>query len=1166
MPDQSPTKHTAHPNKSLLDEDHPPLVFADDPYAEICVTTNFTFLTGASHPEQLVRRAAELGYRGIAVTDRNSLAGAVRMHVAAKEIGLPLAIGCHLTLQLLNFAETVSDTVFPVGADPVEYSIAALDQTWKYHPGEASGQFPKELTGEQYSNVSSESQLHLLVYPTTRAAYGRLCQLLTRGKLRAPKGECYLLLSDLLDYHEELLAVILPPDQITKPFIASVLKLKQTFTPDRLSIAVSCIYGADDRSQLNRVVTLAGQLGIEMVATNEVQYHVPECKPLHDVLACIREGVSLDNAGFILKPNAEQHLKTPREMHRLFENHPDALRRGVAIIEQASQFSLDELRYEYPSETCPSDKTPMEHLTELTMKGAKERYNGDVPDKVRQRLEHELNLIEELNYPHYFLTVHDIVDFARSQDILCQGRGAAANSAVCYCLGVTAVDPNIHQLLFERFVSKERDEPPDIDIDFEHERREEVIQHLYEKYRRDRAALTAEVITYRSRSAIRDVGKALGLSLDLVDRLAKDVFWFDKDVSDRKRFEETGIDPNDPTIERLGELCRQILGFPRHLSQHVGGFVLTENPLCETVPIENAAMPNRTVIEWDKDDIDALGMMKVDVLGLGMLTCVRKCFELVEQYTGKRYTMATLPQEDPVVYDMICEADTIGVFQVESRAQMSMLPRLRPRKFYDLVIEVAIVRPGPIQGNMVHPYLRRRSKEEDVTYPKPEIKDVLERTLGVPLFQEQAMALSIKAAGFTPGEADQLRRSMAAWKRKGHLIKRFEQKIINGMLANGYEREFAERCFNQIKGFGDYGFPESHAASFALIVYVSAWLKRHHPAAFAAALINSQPMGFYAPSQIVRDAREHDVTVYPIDVNHSQWDCTIEPVHELHKNGVGYRSLPSSRDLSDGRSEDPGQQLPSTTNALRLGMRLMKGLKEEHAHQIACAVNRHGPFDDIESLWCASSVPVKALHRLALADAFGSMGLDRQHALWQIGKLRDERLPLFENENENGVRPRSDSGETEDTSYLPHVSDPYKVLYDYSSVGLSLKSHPLAFLRPRLNEMRAICNKDLSDPLKCPNGKRVSVPGMILVRQRPGTASGIVFVTIEDETGVANLIVRPKVFLRYRRVLLHSKIILAHGTVERDSTTGRVVHVMVRSVENIGKSESQYRLRQRNFH
>jgi error-prone DNA polymerase len=1089
--------------------------------------------------------------------------------------------------------------------------------------------------------------------------------------------------------------------------------LRRVFDDDRLSIAASGLYGAGDGARLVQLAALAAHVGAPLVATNDVHAHVAARRPLQDVLTCIRHRCTIEQAGLRLFPNAERHLKPPAEMSRLFAAHPGAVARTVEIARRAAGFDLDQLRYQYPDEVCPPGRTAMEHLTGLTRAGADERYPRGVPERLRAQIEHELRLIDELNYAPYFLTVHDLIRFARSRGILCQGRGAAANSAVCYCLGITAVDPGRIELLFERFISRERNEPPDIDVDFEHERREEVIQYLYGKYGRDRAALTAEVITYRGRSAVRDVGKALGLSLDGVDRLARDIDWWSDRGPRADRIAALGLDPDHPTIRFLMHLSREILGFPRHRSQHVGGFVITRGPLADLVPVENAAMPDRTVIEWDKDDIDAMGMLKVDVLGLGMLTCVRKCFDTLnlhtatrrrdeeterrsdsecpvdrkEQMHGERQDLSrpcgvaerdgtggeevrghrehavaravrtdradptigrvgalehrrgfwprdasqpaqvpadrpriaqradhaartgpppedaqadrrtaisrqrgrsrspvadpesaadqdelisstsslrlsvspspplqlhTIPSEDPAVYDMICRADTIGVFQIESRAQMTMLPRLRPRCFYDLVIEVAIVRPGPIQGDMVHPYLRRRNGQEPVAYPTGEVRRVLGRTLGVPLFQEQAMALAVVAAGFTPGEADQLRRAMAAWKRKGNQIARFEAKFIGGMLERGYEREFADRCFRQLKGFSEYGFPESHAASFAHIVYVSAWLKLYHPAAFAAALLNSQPMGFYAPAQIVRDAQEHGVEVRPVDVNVSQWDCTLEERRdgetERRREGApGHDLLPASspsRSVSSSRSP-----------CLRLGLRLVKGLPEREGRRIVEFVRERGGFASIESLHRAGGISAAMLRRLAAADAFGSMGLDRQSALWHVRSLRDppQPAPLFRDTDQPARREPA----------LPPVPPPRTVVDDYASLGLSLKAHPMSFLRDQLQRRGVSGARELSDASRWRQGSPITVAGVVLVRQRPATAAGIVFMTLEDETGIANLIVRPKVYERHRRAARHGVIILARGTVERQ---GAVVHVLTTSLEALDARFADLLPASRDFH
>ncbi|MHC5001774.1 MAG: error-prone DNA polymerase [Planctomycetota bacterium] len=1065
-------------------------------YAELCAASNFTFLTGASHPEELVEQAAALGLSAIAVTDRNSVAGIVRAHLAAQDAGLPLVVGSMLRLE-----------------DPAGLTVT--------------------------------------VYPTDLQAYGRLCRLLTIGKRRAEKGQCHLRLEDLLEHADGLLAVALPPASIDEAFARTLAALRDRFDDDRLSLALSHLCSGDDEQRLRDVAGLAAHARVPAVATNLAHYHVPRRKALHDVLACIRHGCTLPEAGYRLQANAERHLRPPEEMARLLAAHPGALARSVEVAERASSFALDQIRYEYPHEVCPPGRTPIGHLAELAWRGAAARYPGGASAKVQGQIRHELQLIDELQYAPYFLTVHDLVRFARGRGILCQGRGAAANSAVCYCLGVTAVDPDRIDLLFERFVSKERNEPPDIDIDFEHERREEVIQYIYRKYGRDRAALTAEVISYRGRSAVREVGKALGLSLDCVDRLARNLEWWHDRHVDPRRIAELGIDPEEPTIRRFRYLVREIMGFPRHLSQHVGGFVITRGPLCELVPVENAAMADRTVIEWDKDDIDAMGMMKVDVLGLGMLTCLRKAFELVSGPRGREpaaegngppgdrearsasLELHTVPPEDPAVYDMICAADTVGVFQIESRAQMSMLPRLRPRCFYDLVIEVAIVRPGPIQGDMVHPYLRRRSGEEPVDYPSDDVKHVLGKTLGVPLFQEQAMALAIVAAGFTPGEADQLRRAMAAWKRKGNQIERFGVRLIEGMTRKGYDRSFAERCFEQIKGFSEYGFPESHAASFALLVYVSAWLKHHEPASFAAALINSQPMGFYAPAQIVQDARDHGVEVRPVDVSHSTWDCTLE-------------TTDGSAATSRGRRPDPP--------ALRLGMRLVKGLRQEDADAIAAAVRGSGPLGSIGALRRRSAVRVSALRTLARADAFRSMGLDRQAALWQVRALREEPLPMFDS-----IEPVA---EAEPPVRLPPVPPVRQVMHDYEAVQLSLKAHPMSFLRERLRRSGAIEACGLRDEQRWPHGRRVAVAGICLVRQRPSTASGIVFMTLEDETGIANLIVRPPIYERCRKAARHGIVLLAHGRVERQ---GEVVHVLVDVVEDLDDELADLRRRSRDF-
>ncbi|MEM9373162.1 MAG: error-prone DNA polymerase [Planctomycetota bacterium] len=1073
MPENDFQKLRPHPAKNGSDRSVPAQRRGD--YTELSVTSNFTFLTGASHPEEHVEQAAELGHRYAAITDTNTLAGIVRAHVASKSVGIPLVVGCRLVL---------------------------------------------------------DNGLAVLVYPTDRPAYARLCQLLTLGKRRAPKGECHLSLHDLIEHGAGLLAVIEPPAVLDESFIQVVRGLGDAFADDRLSIAGSFVYQGEDAARLRQIAALAEHTGVPMVATNRVLYHDAGRRPLQDVLTCIRNGCTIEQAGHRLEVNAERHLKTDAEMARLFTEYPEAIRRTGEIADRASSFSLDELKYEYPAAACPDGMSTSAYLMQKAWNGADRRYPAGIPERTRNALNHELAFIEELKYESYFLTCYDIVRFARSRGILCQGRGGAANSAVCYCLGITEVDPAKFSLLFERFISRERGDPPDIDIDFEHERREEALQYIYETYGRERAAMTAEVISYRGRSAIREVGKAMGLPEDCVDALAKNIDRWGESTSD-KRVREIGLNADDPTIRRVIDLAADLKGFPRHLSQHVGGMVITRGPLCDLVPIENAAMEDRTVIEWDKDDIDAMGMLKVDCLGLGMLTCIRKAFELLDDIgvhrpTGEALTIADVMADeasDDSVYQMISRADTIGVFQIESRAQMSMLPRLKPRCFYDLVIEVAIVRPGPIQGGMVHPYLRRREGKEPVEYPKPEIKDALERTLGVPLFQEQAMQLAIVAAGFTPDQADGLRRSMAAWKRKGNAIAKYGEHLIDGMLANGYEREFAERCFDQIKGFSEYGFPESHAASFAILVYVSCWLKHHHPAAFAAALINSQPMGFYQPAQIIRDAQEHTVEVRPIDVNRSGWDCAVE----------------------DGRS------------AIRLGMRMAKGLSKPDAEKITDAVRIQGSFTSIESLWRTAGVQTKVLRRLAEADAFGSMGLDRQRALWQIKPLRDVAMPLFEHTHTRA----NDTADTAGLDRLPAIAPVSRVLHDYGSVGLSLKAHPMSFLRKDLDSRGVTRAGDLRSHRLCPPKRPVTVAGLVLCRQRPGTASGVTFITLEDDTGIANLIVWKDTFERYRRVARLSTLLLVRGTIERE---GQVVHVHVGQIESLDDELPELNQASRDFH
>ena len=1021
-------------------------------YAELQVTSNFDFLRGASHPEELAARAASLGLAAIAITDRNSLAGVVRAHLVARETGLKPVIGARLEL--------------------------------------ADG-------------------LSTLCFPTDRAAYGRLCRLLTVGKRRAPKGECELYRREVFAHGAGMVFVALPPESAEdEPAFAAELREWAEAFPGNLHLAAHHLYRGDDSARLARLARLAARAGAPLVATNDVHYHVPGRRPLQDVLTCIRERCTIDEAGFRLFANAERFLKGPAEMARLFADYPEAVARTVEIAGRCA-FSLDELRYEYPDETAADGRTPQERLERLAWRGAAARYPRGVPDKVRAALEHELGLIGELGYAPYFLTVEDTVRFARGRGILCQGRGSAANSAVCYCLGITEVDPDRIDLLFERFVSAERREPPDIDVDFEHERREEVIQHIYDTYGRDRAGLTATVITYRWRSAIREVSKALGLSDDIGGALAGHVWGAATRGVDIGQVRELGLDPGDGRLRLALGLARELVGFPRHLSQHPGGFVMTRGPLCELVPIANAAMAERTMIEWDKDDIDALGILKVDVLGLGMLTCIRKAFALIAARHGRRLTLAGVPQEEPEVYDMLCRADSVGVFQVESRAQMTMLPRLRPRTFYDLVIEVAIVRPGPIQGDMVHPYLRRRGGEEAVDYPSEALRRVLEKTCGVPLFQEQAMQIAIVGAGFAPAEADRLRRAMATFRRLG-TIGGFRDKFVAGMTANGYARDYAERCFRQIEGFGDYGFPESHAASFALLVYVSAWLKCRYPAAFACALLNSQPMGFYAPAQIVRDARDHGVQVRPVDVNCSDFDCTLEPLDAGAGEGV----------------------------ALRLGLREIKGFARADADALTAARAAAGGFGDVHALWSVAALDRAALERLANADAFASLGLDRRRALWAVRRLRERPLPLFAAAEVTTMEGGSVEHGEEPAIDLPPMAIGEEVVNDYAATRLSLKRHPLALLRPALAELRHVEAGRLAHVAA---GTRVRVAGLVIGRQRPGTASGVIFMTLEDETGIANVVVWPRMLERYRKAVLRSRLLSVAGKVERE---GLVVHVI----------------------
>ncbi len=1022
-------------------------------YVELQVTSNYSFLRGASHVEELFLQARALGLSSIAITDHDSLAGIARAHARAEEVGIRLVVGCRIALR---------------------------------------------------------DGLPLLLYPTDRAAYARLCRLLTLGKGRTGKGGCQLVWEDLVTLGEGLLVILLP-DAADARLEAELRRMRAGF-PGRCHLALTIRRRPGDAVRLRQLHDLAQAARVPTVVTGDVLYHHPGRRILQDVVTCIREKRTIDALGFARERFADRHLKAPEEMGRLFAAYPEALRRSVEIADRC-RFSLSELRYQYPDEADVPGETPQQALERAVRDSIALRYPDGLPADVATQLRHELELIGSLDYASYFLTVNSIVRYARSKDILCQGRGSAANSAVCYVLGVTSIDPVRSGLLFERFISAERREPPDIDVDFESERREEVIQWVYHRYGRDRAALCCTVMRFHARGAIRDVGKAMGLPEDLTGALATQVSAWSNDGVTDEHAEELNLNLGDRRLRLTLELARQLIGFPRQLGTHPGGFVLTQDRLDDLVPIEPAAMTDRQVIEWDKDDIDALRFMKVDVLGLGMLGCMRRSFELLASEKAIAMDMATIPPEDRATYAMIRKADTLGTFQIESRAQMSMLPRLKPTTFYDLVVQVAIVRPGPIQGDMVHPYLRRRDGAEPVHYPKPELKAVLGKTLGVPLFQEQAMQVAIQCAGFTPGEADQLRRSMATFKFTGG-VSHFKTKLIEGMVARDYARDFAERTFSQLEGFGSYGFPESHAASFALIAYASSWMKCHHPDVFCAALLNSQPMGFYAPAQVVRDAREHGVEVRPVCVNASRWDCTLEP----------------------GRGRQGRNGL-----AVRLGLRMIKGLANEHGARLVA--QRGGtPYGSVEELWRRADVPAVALERLAEGDAYQGLGLDRRQALWQVKGLADQALPLFA-AADLGQRPQPEL--VEPPVVLIPMQDAGEVVEDYRSVGLSLRRHPVSFLRQTL-QARGMTSCAALKTIR--DGRRVTVPGIVLVRQKPGSAKGVMFITIEDETGVANLILWPDRFEKQRRLVLSAGMIACHGKLQRE---GDVIHVVTDRLEDL---------------
>ena len=1083
------------------------------PFVELGLVSCFSFLRGASDAVDLVLQARALGYDAIGIADANTMAGVVRIHTEAKTLKLKPLIGCRI--------ETVEGLAF-------------------------------------------------LAYPRNRAGYGQLCRLISAGRMRTldgewqAKGACDISLAMLAGHAGDVQLILLPPRDLDQRFAVTVPNNVVPFPPgsrteasegeqaDRVRVegtlsdilpqiaaqlptlrhlAASFLYTDSDIARIERLDALARAHGLGILATNDVHYATPDRRPLQDVMTAIRHKTTVAAAGHLLESNGERYLKPPATMIRLFERWPHAIA-ATREVADACDFSLDELAYEYPEEIYPDGQAPQQYLTSETWKGAAWRYPGGVPETVRETIERELALIGKLDLARYFLTIKDIVDYARGVDppILCQGRGSAANSAVCYCLGITSVDPAKHALLFDRFISEERKEPPDIDVDFEHERREEVIQYIYRKYGRHRAGLCATVIHYRPRMAIREVGKAMGLTEDVTAALAKTVWGgWGREISE-KHAAETGMDVRDPHLRRVLKLTEQMIGMPRHLSQHVGGFILTESALTETVPIGNGAMPERSFIEWDKDDIEALGILKVDVLALGMLTCIRKCLDLLDDHYNRPLSLASVPREDPETYAMLRKGDSLGVFQVESRAQMNMLPRLRPREFYDLVIQVAIVRPGPIQGDMVHPYLKRRRGAEQVVIPAPapehgppdELSSILERTLGVPIFQEQAMKIALDAAQFSSKEANRLRKAMATFRSRG-MVDELQDMMVERMVERGYDREFAQRCFNQIRGFGEYGFPESHAASFAHLVYVSSWLKCHFPAAFGCALLNSQPMGFYAPAQIVRDAREHGVSVLPADVNLSQWDCTLED--------IGGETPASSRERGRGRQ---GRNI-----ALRLGLRQVDGLPEAVAARLIAEREAGGPYADVAALKDRARIGPAHIERLASGDCFGSMQLSRRQALWDARSIvGGADLPLFA-----AAAARDEGAETARTQ-LPAMPLSEEVVADYQTTRLSLKAHPMAFLRASLAERGFVRASDLrSRKFR----SMVHVAGVVLIRQRPGSAKGVCFITLEDETGVINLVVWPDLKEKQRRVVMGSRLMEVRGRVEYDD---EVIHVIAHHMED----------------
>ncbi|HMG46678.1 MAG TPA: error-prone DNA polymerase [Allosphingosinicella sp.] len=1052
-------------------------------YIELQAATHFSFLRGVSSAEELFAAAALLGYPALGIADRNSVGGLIKALRAGDQTGVRLVAGCRLDL---------------------------MDGT------------------------------ALLVWPEDRAAWSRLTRLLTTGNGRADrskdeKGQCFLHWEDVAAWSEGLVAA-LAPDEADAVAETALAQMADIFG-SRAHLALTHRRRPGEARRLHALDALARRYGLRSLATGDVLYDGPDRRMLQDVVTAIREHCTIDALGFRRERFADRFLKSPEEMERRFASFPDAVRASADIVERCT-FSLRELSYQYPDEIVMSGRSPQDALERLTRAALAAKFPAGIPPDYADLLEHELRLVASWRYAPYFLTVNSIVQFARSQEILCQGRGSAANSMICYVLGITSIDPVAHKLLFERFLSDDRDEPPDIDVDFEHERREEVLQWIYQTYGHNHAALTAVVSRYRSRGAVREVGKALGLSEDVTQALSGQVWGWSNDGVAERHVEELGLDKNDPRLALTLELTGQLVGTPRHLSQHPGGFVLTRDRLDDLVPIAPATMADRSVIEWEKDDLEELKIMKVDILGVGMLGCMRRAFDLLEAHKGRRLTLASpeMQEDDSHVYDMICEADTIGTFQIESRAQMSMLPRLKPRTFYDIVIQVAIVRPGPIQGNMVHPYLRRREGKEPEEYPSEALREVLEKTKGVPLFQEQAMKVAIVGAGFKPAEADALRRSMATFKTTGG-VSHFREKMIGGMIANGYTQDFAERTFKQIEGFGSYGFPESHAASFAKIAYASSWMKCYHPEIFCAALLNAQPMGFYAPAQLVRDAREHGVEVRPVCINASRWDCTIE-APPLDGEGLGWGEL--SRPTERAARLTPTQASPIEGEGfrgllpLRLGLRMVKGLSNDHGAKIAAAAMAR-PFASVDDAWRRSGVPAATLEKLADADAFAGLGLDRRQALWRVRGLGGTPLPLFA---------AAEARANEPAVALTPMTEGREVVEDYRAVQLSLRAHPLAFLRPALDR-RGITPAAGLGALK--DGDRVRIAGIVLVRQRPG-AGNVTFMTLEDETGIANAIIWQRIFEAQRRIILSAAMVAIEGKLQRE---GKVTHIVTDRLEDL---------------